>query len=540
MGETVPASPLPAQPPDGVPGTMATAIRPSGLPAVSLAELAALVGAAVDDVPIDVAVSGVTLRSAAVRPGDLFAALPGSTAHGATFAADAVQRGAVAILTDAEGHSILAERGPRGKVPVIVVPDPRAHIGPLAAHVYGDPSGQLAIIGVTGTSGKTTTCFLLEGALAAAGRRVGLIGTVGARIAGEPVPSALTTPEAPDLQALFAAMVQRGVDIVVMEVSSHALALGRVDGTRFAVGAFTNLSQDHLDFHGDMESYFAAKKLLFDGRARAEVIVVDDTYGRRLAADRPAAMTVSGTRAGSENAASAADWSVTAEPAPAGRQNLVIERRSGRPIEASISLPGAFNATNAATALACVAAAGIDPVAAAAGLAEVQVPGRLQRVDRGQSFLALVDYAHKPAAVAAVLDAVRPRGGGRVIVVLGAGGDRDHGKRPLMGEYAAVGADLVIVTDDNPRSEDPAAIRAAVLAGARTAVETGATAEIREVGDRRTAIIEAVAAARPGDVVVIAGKGHEQGQEIAGVTHHFSDLEELDTALAAREAGGAS
>jgi UDP-N-acetylmuramoyl-L-alanyl-D-glutamate--2,6-diaminopimelate ligase len=407
--------------------------------------------------------------------------------------------------------------------------DPRAAIGAVAAEIYHHPSRDVRVIGVTGTSGKTTTCYFLEAALTAAGRRVGLIGTVGARIDGQPVPSALTTPEAPDLQALFAVMRQRGVDTVAMEVSSHALALGRVDGTRFEVGAFTNLTQDHLDFHGDMEHYFAAKRMLFDGRARAEVVVIDDGFGRRLAQLRPGAVTVSG------RPDSGADWTVRTAPGSlpgvSGAQRLLVAGPDGQ-YAAAIQLPGAFNATNAATALACAQLVGADPLAAAPGLAAVQVPGRMQPVDLGQPFLAIVDYAHKPAAVAAVLAAVREHGVGRVILVLGAGGDRDHGKRPLMGEIAAAAADVVIVTDDNPRSEDPATIRAQVLAGTR-----GGAAEVHEIGDRRAAIAAAVAQARAGDAVLIAGKGHEAGQEIAGVVHHFSDVEELTAAVAAWVAG---
>ena len=506
-------------------------LRPVGLPPVPLTALRAIAGAGPD--PVDVAaasplVSGVSLASGAVRPGDLFAALPGSTAHGASFASDAARAGAVAVVTDAAGLAIVrADPGAAG-LPVLVTERPRDVVGPLAARVYGDPSRQLTVLGITGTSGKTTTCFLIEAALRAAGLRAGLIGTVAARIDGQQLPSMLTTPEAPDLQALFAVMVQRGVQAVAMEVSSHSLVQHRVDGTAYAVGAFTNLSQDHLDFHGDMESYFAAKRLLFDGRAGAEVVVIDDDYGRRLAADRPAAVTVS-TRPGAS-----ADWVAGSRPGPSGSQQLRVTGPDGIRLDATIGLPGPFNVANAVTALACVAAAGIDPAAAAEGLAGVQVPGRMERVDEGQPFLALVDYAHKPAALAAVLAAVRSHADGKLIVVVGAGGDRDVTKRPIMGQVAAAGADLVVVTDDNPRSEDPAAIRAQVLAGARS----GGGTTVREIGDRREAIAQAVRAAGPGDVVVIAGKGHEQGQEVAGVVHPFSDRDELAAAL--RQLGGPS
>jgi UDP-N-acetylmuramoyl-L-alanyl-D-glutamate--2,6-diaminopimelate ligase len=469
-------------------------------------------------------VTGVSLANATVCRGDLFAALPGSTTHGSAYAAAAARAGAVAVLTDPAGLAAVRADPDAGGLPVLLTDRPRQVVGPLAAQVYGDPSRHLDVIGVTGTSGKTTTCYLVEAALAAAGRRTGLIGTVAARVDGVVLPSMLTTPEAPDLQALLAVMVQRGVQAVAMEVSSHALAQGRVSGTAFAVGAFTNLSLDHLDFHGDMESYFAAKRLLFDGRAAAEVVVVDDEYGRRLAADRPQAVTVSG-RPGA-----AADWTVRAEAGADGVQQLAVSGPGGVRVLARIALPGAFNVTNAVTALACVAAIGADPAAAAGGLAGVSVPGRMERVEAGQPFLALVDYAHKPGALASVLAAVRGHCDGRVIVVIGAGGDRDRGKRPVMGQVAASGADLVIVTDDNPRSEDPAAIRAQVLAGARAAA---GPARVIEVGDRREAIATAVRSARPGDAVLIAGKGHELGQEIAGQVHPFSDREELAAALGA-------
>nr|WP_240189206.1 UDP-N-acetylmuramoyl-L-alanyl-D-glutamate--2,6-diaminopimelate ligase [Nakamurella flavida] len=478
----------------------------------------------------DPLVLGVTLRAQDARPGDLFAALPGTRVHGAAFARQAVAAGAVAVLTDPAGLADLAGVD----VPVVAVPDVRAVLGPLAARVVGDPSRTLPVVGITGTSGKTTTGYLLEAALAADGTRTGLIGTVQTRLAGDVLPSALTTPEAPDLQALFAVMVERGVGAAVMEVSSHALSLGRVAGTRFALAVFTNLSQDHLDFHPDMESYFRAKELLFDGRAQRGLVVVDDEWGRRLAAAHPEVATLS-------TSGTPADYRVVADTStPSGAQQLTLQLPDGRRVEATVGLPGRFNVANAAAALAAVDLLGRDVEQAAAALAAVAVPGRMQRVDAGQDFLAVVDYAHKPAAVGAVLRAVRSAVTGRVIVVLGAGGDRDTGKRAVMGREAAHGADLVIVTDDNPRSEVPAAIRAQVLAGAREPDAGGAAAagQVREVGDRRAAIRAAVAAARPGDAVVIAGKGHERGQDIGGVVHPFSDIDELAAALAGRADGG--
>ena len=481
------------------------------------AQLAAAVDAAV-------AVSGVTLRAAEVRPGDLFAALPGARAHGADFAGQARAAGAVAVLTDPAG----VERAGATGLPVLVHPQPRAVLGAAAATVYGDPTQRLRVLGVTGTSGKTTVAHLLEAGLAAAGRTTGLIGTVGVRVAGAALPSAFTTPEAPDLQALFAVMLEEGVTDVAMEVSSHALALGRVGGTRFAVGAFTNLSQDHLDFHADMEDYFEAKASLFaPGRTERAVICVDDEWGGRLAARTPGAVTVS-TAIGS--ASGRADWrarDVVVDPD--GTQHFTATTPRG-PLPVRLRLPGPFNVANALVALACLDAAGVEPAVAAEGLARVAVPGRMQRIERGQPFLAVVDYAHKPAAVAALLDALRPQVAGRLLVVLGAGGDRDRAKRPLMGAAAAARAELLVVTDDNPRSEDPAAIRAAILAGARGEPHRG---EVREIGDRAAAIAAAVAAARPGDAVVVAGKGHETGQKVGDVTLPFDDAEELAAAIAA-------
>ena len=500
--------------------------------------LAALAGARTVGRAEGVTVTGITQRAQDVQPGDLFAALPGRCAHRADFAPAALAAGAVAVLTDPAGAARSALRElpavVEGSVPVLVHERPRDVLGVLAAHVYGEPSTALAVLGVTGTSGKTTTTFLLDGALRAAGAHTGLLGTVVSRIGQETLPSAFTTPEAPDLQALLALMVERGVTHVSMEVSSHALAFGRVTGTSFAVGAFTNLSQDHLDFHAGMDDYFQAKARLFDGRAATEVVCIDTEWGARLV--RPGTVTVSTTGPASWQAERLA---VTGT----GLQSFRALGPGGVAVPVTLRLPGIFNVANALLALACAVAIGVDPAAAAAGIGEVDVPGRMQRIDVGQPYLALVDYSHKPAAVAAMLAAVRAhrdsahidstQSTGRVILVLGCGGDRDTGKRPMMGAAAASAADLLVVTDDNPRTEDPAAIRAAVLDGART-VPVELRGEVVEVGDRRAAIEAAVAAAAPGDVVVVAGKGHETGQEINGVNHPFSDAEVLTAAITAR------
>lgn len=495
-----------------------TQITPVPLPTLVSRAAARLIPGEAD--PARVQVSGATLRAQHVLPGDLFAALPGARVHGADFADAAIKAGAVAVLTDEDGANrpVLRDAG----VPVLVHDDPRGVLGAVAAFIYGEPALHLSVIGITGTSGKTTTSHMIESGLRAAGLTTGLIGTVETRIAGERLDSAFTTPEAPDLQALLAVMIERGVTHVPMEVSSHALTLGRAGGTRFAVGAFTNLSQDHLDFHEDMEDYFQAKALLFDGRSTVEVVCTDGEWGRRLVTPRTITVSTEGT----------GDWTAT-EPAPSltGEQSLVLRGPGGVSIPVTLPLPGTFNVANALVAAACLTAAGVHPEAIATGLSTVEVPGRMERVALGQDFTAVVDYSHKPAAVALALDAMRARTSGRVIVVLGCGGDRDVAKRPLMGAAAAARSDVLIVTDDNPRSEDPSAIRAAMLAGANEVEQRG---EVIDIGDRRAAIAAAVERAQPGDVVVIAGKGHETGQEIAGVVHPFSDRDELRAAIERR------
>ncbi len=488
--------------------------RPEHARQQPLAELAARLGLPAPEAAVSI--SGVTHDSRAVRAGDLYAALPGSRTHGARFVPEAVRNGAVAVLTDPSG----AADGRTAGVPVLAVDDPRAVLGDVAAWAYDDPTARLLVLGVTGTNGKTTTAHLLEAGLAAAGHITGLIGTIETRIAAETEPSQRTTPEATDLQALFALMLERGVSAVAMEVSSHALALHRVDGTRFAAGLFTNMSQDHLDFHADMEAYFAAKAMLFDGRCRHEVVNVDDQYGRRLV--KPSTVTVSpGGRPD-------ATWRVTDVRADAtGRPTFTVLGPDGANATASVRSPGLFSVANALLAIAALVTIGVPLTDAVRGTAALEVPGRMEPVDRGQGFLAVVDYAHTPEAVAAALAALRPMTSGRMIVVLGCGGDRDRAKRPLMGLAAARGADLVVLTDDNPRSEDPAAIRAAVADGARLAA-----AEVLDIGGRRQAIGEAIGRARPGDSVLVAGKGHEQGQEVGDVVHPFDDRKVLAELLA--------
>jgi UDP-N-acetylmuramoyl-L-alanyl-D-glutamate--2,6-diaminopimelate ligase len=504
-----------------VPGTdpRSPSSRPATVPVRRLVDLAVRLGLVRPD--RDAALTGVTHDSTAVRPGDLYAALPGSQTHGARFSEDAVAAGAVAVLTDADGGEVAA----RLSVPVLVVDDPRVRLGDTASWIYGEPSQRMRVLGVTGTNGKTTTTYLLDAGLRAAGERTGLVGTIETRIGQDAVPSARTTPEAPDLQATLAVMAERGVESVSMEVSSHALALHRVDGTAFDVVAFTNLSQDHLDFHTDLDDYFKAKARLFTSEfARAGVVNIDDEHGRRLLNLATAPITTVST------SSTHAEWWAADLTSGALGGRFVVH---GPGIERSmaVQLPGAFNAANALLAFVTLVTAGVDPEHAAAGIRDLfVVPGRMEPVSVGQPFGAVVDYAHTPEAVVTLLTALRLTTTGRLIVVLGCGGDRDRAKRPLMGAAAARLADVAVLTSDNPRSEDPALILAAVLGGAMGVAPVQRGQVIVEP-DRATAIAVAVGHARPGDVVVVAGKGHEQGQEVAGMVYPFDDRTVLRAAL---------
>lgn len=507
---------------------MLTATRPRDPLPTPLDDLAAWLGDAVVGVrgsTSGVTVTGITLSSARVRQGDVYAALPGSRAHGATYAAGAVEAGAVAVLTDADGADLCADLD----VPVLVVEQPRRLLGRVAAHVYGDPARALRLVAVTGTQGKTTTTRLAEGALQSAGVPAAVVGTVGTRIDGVDVRTSLTTPEAPDLHALFAVMRERGVRACAMEVSSHALVMGRVDGVVFDVAVFTNLGRDHLDFHADVEDYFRAKASLFTPeRARLGLVNVDDEHGRRLTQEASIPLRTF------SSAGADADWTARDLRMTPDGSSFTVHTPAGDSFPAEVPLAGDFNVSNALAAIAGFGEAGFDPRVVAGGIAASGgVPGRLERVDAGQDFLAVVDYAHKPDAVTAALGTLRPLTAGRLVVVIGAGGDRDRGKRSTMGEIAARLADVLVVTDDNPRTEDPARIREAVLEGARTVPEAE-RAEVHEVGDRREAIRLAVSLAGPGDAVVVAGKGHETGQEVDGTVHPFDDRDVLREELSRR------
>ncbi|MBD7981413.1 UDP-N-acetylmuramoyl-L-alanyl-D-glutamate--2,6-diaminopimelate ligase [Oerskovia merdavium] len=494
------------------------------------------------------ALAGVEIWSVAsdnrvVADGDLFVALPGASAHGATFASGAIDRGARAVLTDPRGALLLDEAGER-RVPVLVTDDPRNLLGPVAAWVYGAPAEHLTTFAVTGTNGKTTTTYLIDHVLRALGWKGGLIGTVEMRSGDRVLPSRLTTPEAADLQALLATMREDGVGTLAMEVSSHALSLHRVDGIVFDVAGFTNLSQDHLDFHGDLQEYFDAKAALFTPEhARRGVVVVDDAWGRRMteAATIPVAtLSVAGERTD-------ADWTVTDVVADgAAGSAFTLRHRDGREIRTTTALPGGFNVANAALALAMVLEAGADvrdvrAALEAAGGVSAAVPGRMEVV--GTSPRVVVDFAHNTDALSLALAALRPTTEGRLVVVFGATGDRDKGKRPRMGAVAVEGADVVVVTDDDPHGEDPASIRAEVLAGALAArdVADGAHAPgvpartVTEVAPRAAAIRDTIREAGPQDTVLIAGRGHEVWQEIAGVDHALDDRVEARAALAERD-----
>jgi len=465
-----------------------------------------LAGAAVAEWTADpgVEVTGLAFSSRDVRAGSLFFCVPGARADGHDFAADAVAAGAAALVV---------ERPLDLEVPQAVVADARAAMAPAAAAFFGDPTAELEVVGITGTNGKTTTAFLLRHVLEVAGTPTGLLGTVKRVVGGAEAEVERTTPEAIDLQRTFREMLDAGDRACAMEVSSHALALRRADGMRFAVAVFTNLTQDHLDFHASMEEYYAAKALLFAGTPEPPatcVVNVDDPYGARLAGELRAArrslLTFSSAGSEADYAASGVDFDV------AGTRFVCRAPDGERPVE--LGIPGHFNVANALAAIAAAGALGVPTADAAAALAGAQrVPGRLEPVVEGQPFAVLVDYAHTPDSLENVLRAARRLGEGRVICVFGAGGDRDREKRPLMGAAAAELADLAIVTSDNPRSEDPVAIVAEIMAGTD---DPAARAQVEVEVDRREAIEAAVRAARPGDTVVIAGKGHEQGQEFEG------------------------
>lgn len=521
---------------------MVKPLRPRLVRRTSLSRVASLL--AIASPPEEVDVTGVTLDSRAVQDGDLYAALPGAHTHGARYAVQARDAGAVAVLTDREGAALLREQGL--ELPVLVHDHPREVLGSVAAEVHGTADHGLSLVGITGTNGKTTTAYLIQSALTALGQSVGLIGTVETRIGDERVRSVRTTPEAPELHALLATMAERDLDCCVMEVSSHALSQHRVDGVVFDLALFTNLSQDHLDFHHDMESYFLAKADLFTPvRARRGLVCVDDDWGRRLA-DRATIPVTTLTTSNSLDA----DWSARVDSEDPAAFVL-----TGGDVELTLrsALPGDFNVANTAMAAVALLLLGHEPrQVEAAVLTDPHVPGRMERVcvPGGDDRLprVIVDYAHTPEAIRAALEALRPSTPGRLVCVTGAGGDRDREKRQAMGA-AAARADVVVITDDNPRSEDPAAIRSAIRRGADEARVAGGAVDVIEIGDRRSAILAAIEAgagvgaltdaratadpARTGAAatVIVAGKGHESGQEVAGEFLPFDDRQACEEAM---------
>lgn len=492
-----------------------SSLTPVGEFKKSFIELADFLG--IENLQTEGEFTGVTLDSRMVVAGDLFIAVPGAKMHGANFIADLIARGAVAVVTDSEGSRII-----NGALPVLLVETPRMWVGPIASWFYGNPFRSLDAVGITGTNGKTTTAALVDQIWRLDGRTSGFIGTVGISIAGEEYATSFTTPEGTDLQKIVATMREQRVRNLVMEVSSHALAMRRVLGARFVVVGFTNLTQDHLDFHGDMENYFQAKSRLFTSEfAERAVVNIDDPFGARLFAE--ATIPIKALSRSNPQA----DWyyqSFTAKSSGIGYE-VAIRGSGGILIEGALSLLGLHNLDNALLAIALAVESGVDPIALSYYMPMLAAPiGRLEAVEVGQKFFALVDYAHTPDAVTRALSTARSLTSGRVIAVLGCGGDRDKSKRPIMGEVLRRGADLAIYTSDNPRSEDPLVILAEMV---------GMVEDLGQVvePDRRCAIAMAVLEAEPGDCVIVLGKGHERGQEILGIKYPFDDRIELARAI---------
>jgi UDP-N-acetylmuramoyl-L-alanyl-D-glutamate--2,6-diaminopimelate ligase len=465
-----------------------------------------------------VLITGITHIDSDVQAGDLFIALPGAKGHGAEFATNARKQGAVAVVTDAAGAKLISG------IPVLVVSNPRLVAGRVAALFYGEPMRGLSGVAITGTNGKTTVSTLLYQIFEAAGRDCGLIGTVETRIGSEVIASKRTTPEATDLQALAAVMKERHMRHLVIEASSHAMTMHRLEGAHFAIAAFTNLTQDHLDFHGDMESYFLAKASLFKfSFADLACINIDDKYGARLAtATELPVITISRFNP-------QAIWHFTEIDSQSKRVQLKARGAGGILIETSTSLRGGYNYDNLLMAIAIAVELGVDPIDIAAIVPNIiGAAGRLEEITIGQDFTALVDYAHTPDAVSNVLASIREFTTGKVIAVLGCGGDRDPMKRPMMGQALSGNADIAIFTSDNPRSENPDAILQAMTDGINIAQPS------QRISNRADAIAYAVSLAGAGDTVAVLGKGHELGQEINGKTLDFDDRVILAKAIEAK------
>ena len=488
---------------------------------LSLSEIATLVGTSDANLESNnLSITGITLDSNDVIQGDLFVALPGANSHGSKFIDSAVANGAIAVLTDMSANV-------HADIPVLRVNDPRLWVGVIADKFYRNPSSAINVFGITGTNGKTTTSYLLQQIWDFNNRNSGLIGTIETRIGDEIFPNKRTTPEAPELQSIFAIMRERHNLNVVMEVSSHALALNRVEGTKFSVVAFTNLSHDHLDFHETMENYFQAKSRLFKyGFSEKAIINIDDSWGKRLFEETEIEKLSISTHDQKAN------WKIIdsslADPSSPSKSvvELTIAGPGGILLSIATPLIGDYNSANVLMALALAVESGIDPLSAANALSNAKgAPGRMESIELGQRFTAVIDYAHTPDAVSAALKAVRSSTKGRIIAVLGCGGDRDAAKRPLMGQALISGADLAIFTSDNPRSEDPLSILNQMHEGMKL------TENHFVIVDRSEAIKFAIENAVEGDCVLVLGKGHETGQEIKGKISPFDDRVELKNAI---------
>jgi UDP-N-acetylmuramoyl-L-alanyl-D-glutamate--2,6-diaminopimelate ligase len=480
----------------------------------SVVEIASLIGAGLSGDP-DVSVTGVSLDSTAIKSGELFAALPGRSMHGARFVEEAIGRGASAIVTDSAGIQLIEKIDISLSVPILQVPDPRACLGALCKLVYGDPASDMILIGVTGTNGKSTTTSMIYQAARAVGMSAGLIGTLATLINDEKVVSARTTPEAPDLFRTLARMKEAGVKIIAMEVSSIAVSEHRVDGLQFDCVAFTNLSHDHLDYHGSMSEYFFAKARLFTQEfARYALICTDSHWGIELCNKVKIPYETVGT-------VGSPDWKISRSNENSVTPSWKIDGPRGEIQFDSLALPGKMNVVNAALALSVLDRVGIRGKNVVEAICKATVPGRGELVGKRGDISLFVDYAHSPESIEEFLTGLKNEFRGRIITVLGAGGDRDASKRVAMGRVSANLSDIVIVTDDNPRSEDPSEIRKQIIQG----VEEFSNALVVEIGDRREAITHALEMAVGNDVVAILGKGHERGQEIMGRTIAFSDVD---------------
>lgn len=464
----------------------------------------------------DLQITGITHHTKSVEPGDLFVALSGEKNHGAQFVSEAIASGASAVLTDDAGQALITDN----QIPVLTVKNPRHMLGDISSFVFGNPSHSLKVFGITGTNGKTTSAWLLRDGLENCGVPTSLLGTAGISIAGINLPSPRTTPEAPELQALLALALEKGSKAVSMEVSSHALSLERINGTKFVCTGFTNLSQDHLDFHKNMDDYFNAKAKLFTKQFSSRAVITEvDQWGKKLVKQLTDIdfMTLGGDV---QN-----DWRVSDITAALGHVYFELFDPRKKPYKVTLSFAGSFNAYNAALVIAMADQIGVDIKEFITGIKATQIPGRMQPVVMPGAALGIIDYAHSPEAIDNVLSALRKQTFGKLIVVLGAGGNRDSEKRPFMGAAGERYADQLIVTDDNPRDEDPSQIRKAVLSGTKD------KSKVVEFGNRAEAIKHAAQMATTDDTIAILGKGHETTQEIAGHIFDFDDAKHLEDAL---------